>query len=88
MSEQNGEMTNLHSMVMRLVEMGVRLTLGKGDGGTCAAFENGFYKSDGCATLQCANGKVVLKTRYGRVDEIDDPMAGFAEKMMKENASL
>lgn len=64
----------LDVLVMRLVDLGIPVTLRLSENGKIATFESGFYKSDGMAWLEQTDIGVVLHTRYGQINNVNDPM--------------
>lgn len=66
-------MEEMMKLVFELVEAGVQMNLVKKDGETRAYFEDGFYKSDGCAYLiEGARGDIQLHSRYDTMDQVGD----------------
>ena len=64
---------DIDSLVNELVNMGIPVTISKGESGKIASFSSGFYKSDGSAWLEQTDSGIVLHTRYGQADKIEGP---------------
>ena len=61
----------MNKLVMDIVNNGISLEMYKGSTGIEYMFQNGFYKSDGCAHLYEDDGKIYLRTRYGQINEVN-----------------